>query len=206
MRRKCVLGICSIFLVLVASFNVKDTEFERTHTTNTKGYQVLVPIKIDQDGAFLSYSLTHFYDRDTRKRKKRSVPHGSEKVHYGLTFNGRSHHVEMWPNNDFMSPGLVIEECGADAAMDVNKVKIRPVKNSQCHYTGRVRGRNGSRLALSVCDGLPGYIKTNQGQYFIEPIKSQEPQADGKHVHVVYKASEASAGAFGTGGWEEGWR
>jgi hypothetical protein len=37
-------------------------------------------------------------------------------------------------------------------------------------------------------------------------MKGQEPQADGKHVHFVYKASEASSGAFGTGGWEEAWR
>ena len=206
MRRISVLRICSILLALVASFNVKDTEFEGTHTANIKGYQVLVPIQIGQDGAFLSYSLPHFYDCDTRKRKKRNAPNGSEKVHYGLTFNDKSHHVEMWPNNDFMSQELVIEEWGSDAAVDVKKVTISPVNNSQCHYTGLVRGRNGSRLALSVCDGLSGYIKINQGKYFIEPLKGQEPQSDGKHVHAVYKASEANPGAFGTGGCEEGWR
>jgi hypothetical protein len=166
----------------------------------------------NKDGAFLSFSLTHFYDRhtrmdrDTRTRKKRSAPDGSGKVHYGLTFNGKSRHVEMWPNNNFMSPGLVREEWGPDAALDVNKVTVRPVTNSQCHYTGRARGHDESRLALSVCDGLMGYIKTNQGQYFIEPMKGQKPQSDGKHVHVVYKMSEASAGAFGTSGGEEGWR
>ena len=82
-------------LAVVASFNVKDTEFEGTHTTNFKGYQVLVPIKVDQDGAFLSYSLPQFYDRDTRNRKKRNAPNGSEKIHNGLTLNGKSHHVEM---------------------------------------------------------------------------------------------------------------
>jgi hypothetical protein len=124
------------------------------------------------------------YDSDTRKRKKRTAPNGSDKVRHGLTFNGKSHHVEMWPNNDFMSPGLVIEELGAEAALDVNKVTIRPMNNSHCHYIGRVRGHNGSRLALSVCDGLSGYIKTNQGQYF-EPIKGQEPQTDGKRTRLL---------------------
>jgi hypothetical protein len=186
-------------LVLVESLNVKDTP-------NIKGYQVLVPIKLDKDGKFLSYSLTQFYDRETPKRKKRNAPDSFDKVHYGLTFDGKNHHLEMWPNNNFMSPGLVIEEWGADAALDVNKVTIKPAKYSQCHYTGSVRGQNGSRLALSACDGLSGYIKTNQGLYFIEPMKGQEPQADGKHIHVIYMASEASAGAFGTGGCEEGWR
>jgi len=205
MRRISVLGICSIFLALVASFVVKDKEFEGTRVSNIKGYQVLVPIKVDQDGAFLSYSLSNFYERDTRRRK-RNAPNGSEEVHYGLTFNGKSHHLEMWPNHDFMSPGLVIEEWGPDAGLDINKVTIRAVNNTQCHYTGRVRGHDGSHIALSVCGGLKGCIKTNQGQYFIEPMKGQEPQADGKHVHVVYKRSEASAGAFGTGVGEEGWR
>ena len=196
MRRLSLLGICSAFLALVATVNVKETEFEGAHTKNIKEYEVLVPIKIDQDGKFLSYSLTQFYDRDPLKRKKRNVPGGSETLYYGLKFNGKIHHVEMWPNNHFMSPGLVIEEWGADAALDVNKVTIRPVKYSQCHYTGRVRGHKGFRLALSVCDGLSGYIKTNQGQYFIEPMKGQKPQADGKQVHVIYKASEASAWGF----------
>ena len=95
---------------------------------------------------------------------------------------------------------------GAEATLNVNKVTIKPAKYNPCHYTRSVRGQNGSRLALSVCDGLSGYIKTNQGLYFIEPMKGQEPQADGKHVHVIYMASEASAGAFATGGWEERWR
>jgi hypothetical protein len=206
MWRISPLGICSIFLALAASFVVKDTEFEGTHVSNIKGYQVLVPIKVDQDGSFLFYSLSRFYERDTHKlkRNKRNAPNGSEKVHYGLTFNGKSHHLELWPNNGFMSPGVVIEEWGPDAGLDINKVTTRAVNNTQCHYTGRVRGQDGSRLALSVCDVLSGHIKTNQGQNFIEPMTGQKPQADGKHVHVVYKKSEASA--YGTGDGEEGWR
>ena len=89
MRRLTVIGVYSIFLVLVESLNVKDTEFEGTYTPDIKGYQALVPIKLDQDGEFLSYSLTQFYDRETPKRKKRCAPDGSDKVHYGLTFDGK---------------------------------------------------------------------------------------------------------------------
>ena len=206
MRHLSVIVVCSIFWGLVSSLQDRDTEFAGTSTPNIKGYQVLVPIKIDKDGKFLSYSVTHCYDRETPKRKKRSAPDGSDKVQYSLYFNGEYHHVEMWPNRNMMSPGLVIEEWGADAVLDANKVIIKPANYTQCHYTGRVRGHSGSRPALSVFDGLSGYIKTNQGQYFIEPMKGQEPQADGKHLHVIYMASEISAEAFETGGWEEGWR
>jgi len=205
MRRISVLGMCGMFLALVASFDVNDTENEGKYTNNIEGYQVLVPRKADQDGSFLSYSLPHFYDRDTNTRKKRNASNDSEKVHYNLTFNGKSHHVEMWPNHDFMSPGLVKEEWGPDAALDVKKVTIRRLKNSQGYYTGLVRGHSGSRLALSACDGLSEYFKTNQGQYFIEPVKGKEPDADGKHLHVIYKAPTARARASGTGGLVEAW-
>ena len=65
----------------------------------------------------------------------------------------------MWKYDRTMilSPGLVIEERGPDAALDFNKVTIKPVKISQCLFTGRVKVHNGSRLELSVCDGLSGY-------------------------------------------------
>jgi hypothetical protein len=69
-------------------------------------------------------------------------------------------------------------------------VTIRPVNN------GHGRGNNGSRVALSVCDGLSGYIKTNQWQYF-ELMKGQELQVDGKLLYFFYKVSEASAGGGG---------
>jgi hypothetical protein len=98
------------------------------HTTKLKGCQALVPRKIDQAGAFLSYSLPHFYERDTLMCNKRNAPNGSENMHYSLQFNAKNHHVEMRTNNSFMSLGLVMENRGPNAALDFNKVTIRPVK------------------------------------------------------------------------------
>lgn len=54
MRRISVMGMCKMFLALVASFNVSDTENEGKYTNNIEGCQVLVPRKKDQDGSFLS--------------------------------------------------------------------------------------------------------------------------------------------------------
>jgi hypothetical protein len=47
-------------------------------------------------------------------------------------------------------------------------------------------------------------FQTNQGQYFNEFKKGQEAQADSKHVHAIYKMSEACSRAFGIGGREGG--
>jgi hypothetical protein len=67
-------------------------------------------VKIGQDGDFLSYSLPHFYEHNPSRRRKTRLPDDSEKVHYGLIFDGKGHHVELWPNHDFISPGMMIEE------------------------------------------------------------------------------------------------
>jgi hypothetical protein len=54
-----------------------------------------------------------------------------------------------------------------------------------------VKGHDGSRLALSACDGISGFIKTNRGHYFIEPMKGRPPDEDGQHFHVVYRRSSS---------------
>ena len=32
-----------------------------------------------------------------------------------------------------------------------------------------------------------GYVETDHGRYFIEPVNEAEPQQDGQHVHIAYK-------------------
>jgi hypothetical protein len=77
---------------------------------------VLAPRKLNQDGDFLSYSLPHSYEHDPSRRRNRSLTDDSEKVHYGLTFDGKDHHldgeskklkVELWPKHYFISPGMI---------------------------------------------------------------------------------------------------
>jgi hypothetical protein len=109
----------------------RNKEPEGRYTRNIKDYEVLAPR--NQDGDFLSYSLPHFYEHDPSRRRKRSLPDDSQKVHYGLRFDGKDHHVELWPNHDFISPGMMIDN-----------VKIRRANITRCHYTGRVRGSDYS--------------------------------------------------------------
>jgi hypothetical protein len=68
-----------------------------------------------------------------------SLPDDSEKVHYGLTFDGKDHHVELWPKHYFISPGMMMEERGVGASLDINNVKIKRANTTRCHYTGHVR-------------------------------------------------------------------
>jgi len=45
-----------------------------------------------------------------------------------------------------------------------------------------------------------GYVQTNHGRYFIEPVYQAEPEPDGQHIHVAYKrdAPHEKKGQTGT--------
>jgi hypothetical protein len=151
MKCTTLLRIFCIFAALVSSSvglspripGRRKKEPEGRYTRNIKDYEVLAP-RLNQDGDFLSYSCSHFYKHDPSRRRKRSLPDDSEKVHYGLTSDGKDHHVELWPKHYFISPGMMIEERGVHASLDINNVKIRRANTTRCHYTGRARGSDYS--------------------------------------------------------------
>ncbi|PSN50868.1 A disintegrin and metalloproteinase with thrombospondin motifs 12 [Blattella germanica] len=177
------------------------------YTRDIKEYETLIPEKVNEDGEFLSYELPHFYFRNQTVRYKRNLNSDKEKVHYKLSFHGRDHLLEMSPHHEFLSPGMMVEERNDGVATKVNNIKIRPIRNSLCHHRGRIKNHLGSRLALSVCDGLTGSIKTNHDHYFIEPVKDHVPDTNGRHLHMIYRRSAVSSkNACGTQAWKKGWR
>ncbi|CAK9809490.1 A disintegrin and metalloproteinase with thrombospondin motifs 7 [Anthophora quadrimaculata] len=165
------------------------------YTRDVHEPEFLIPKRVFEDGSFSSYSLPKFYDRQKiSERSKRAIKNGEQqesdddKLHLVLPFNGLEHHVELTPYHDFISPEMVIETRGAGLRENLNEaLRFKRAPDQQCHYRGFIRGHNPSRAALSLCDGVAGYVQTNHGRYFIEPVHEAEPQEDGQHVHIVYK-------------------
>ncbi|XP_076231370.1 A disintegrin and metalloproteinase with thrombospondin motifs 1 [Calliopsis andreniformis] len=162
-----------------------------SYTRDIHEPEFLIPRRVLEDGSFDTYSLPNFYDRrELNERKKRSTEGEAEsdKLHLVLPFNGIEHHVELTPYHEFISPDMVIETRGAGLRSNLNEaLRFKRAPDLQCHYRGFVRGHHGSRAALSLCDGVVGYVHTNHGRYFIEPVGESEPESDGQHVHVAYK-------------------
>ncbi|PSN39708.1 hypothetical protein C0J52_17987 [Blattella germanica] len=155
------------------------------YTRDVGDYEILVPRRVDCHGSFVSYSVPKYYKRNGN-RKKRNTPSDDEKLHYDLHFDGKNHLIELWPNHDFLSPGLVTETWGEGAASDLNEVKIRSVGDNQCHYTGKIKGFPETRVAVSLCNGMAGHIRTKRHHYLIEPVKDHGPEDDGQHLHMIY--------------------
>ncbi|XP_024946987.1 A disintegrin and metalloproteinase with thrombospondin motifs 7 [Cephus cinctus] len=164
---------------------------QRRYSRNIHDPELLIPRRVFEDGSFHTFSLPKFYDRrDTETRQRRSANENepSEKLHLVLPFNGADHHVELQPHREFISPDMVVEIRGAGISTNLNDaLRFKRIPDEQCHYRGFVKGHRNSRAALSLCDGVAGYVQTNQGRYFIEPLEETEPATDGQHVHMVYR-------------------
>lgn len=124
-------------------------------TRDIKEGQLLVPHRATPEGDFHSFDLTQHHNYDIKKfnkRKKRDVS-DPEALHYGVTINNKLHHLELWPNFDFIHPLAVVEKY--EPNLLVPERDVRSIANRKlCNYVGRVRGVNNSRVTLSTCDGL----------------------------------------------------
>ncbi|XP_063991205.1 A disintegrin and metalloproteinase with thrombospondin motifs 12-like [Diachasmimorpha longicaudata] len=183
------------------------------YTRDVRKPELVVPRRANADGSFNTFALASFYNRiEVMERDKRWTNSNVDKLHLILPFNGVDHHLELTPYHDFISPEMVIETRGDGPVNDLNaRLRFKRVSDSQCHYRGFVRRHSNSRAALSLCDGVAGYIQTDHGRYFIEPMSESKPGKDGQHVHMIYKRQaptekDSPKGLCGTGNdWESAW-
>ncbi|XP_025267750.1 A disintegrin and metalloproteinase with thrombospondin motifs 7 [Camponotus floridanus] len=168
--------------------NAPGNVYHGRYTRDIHGPELLIPRRVSDDGSFSTYSLPNFYNRrEISGRDKRSLGM-IDKLHLVLPFNGIDHHVELSPYHEFISPDMVVETRGAGIGTNLDEgLRFRRASDRQCHYRGTIRGHDNSRAALSLCDGVTGYVQTNHGRYFIEPVYQAEPDADGQHIHIAYK-------------------
>ncbi|XP_022900550.2 A disintegrin and metalloproteinase with thrombospondin motifs 6-like [Onthophagus taurus] len=162
------------------------------YTRNIDGYQLAIPRKLNRNGKFLSFSLPHFYKHNgdeildnIQKRRRRSI---DDAVHYGVLIDGEYHKLRLWPNRKLLSPRAIIEKRNPN--IKPNERYVRSLDGEKiCHYTGKIRGQKDSKVALSTCNGLAGYIMNKGDRYFVEPLEGHSPNKRGHHVHMIYKRS-----------------
>jgi len=128
------------------------------HTRNIRNYELVVPHRIDADGRLVSFHLPQFFRHNFRRKRDCQR---NDAVHYNVFFNGREHHVELLPNQGFVAPSIAREFHYAGAEWTLKARRIATESPILCHFTGRVRHVNDSRVALSTCDGLVSVTAIN---------------------------------------------
>ncbi|XP_046392172.1 A disintegrin and metalloproteinase with thrombospondin motifs 12-like [Ischnura elegans] len=203
-----------------SEWNRKYKKPEGRYTRHVEEYEIVVPEKVNEDSSFLSYDLPHYHgarhhhsyaenDEGHKPERRNYEEHG---VHYKVKIGGKDYHLELLPNWGFISPNLVLEVRGKRENDNSSRIKIRTIGDEHnCFYNGVVRGQSNSAVALSLCDGLVGLIKTDEDKYFIEPLRGEEPMANGQYLHIIHKRGRdptgMDSGTCGTSGdWEKAWK
>lgn len=149
------------FLLCTSSENVPLTSGFYTGDLNKviDKFEIVYPERVSKDGSFVSYYLPQYYNIEPMENRPRRHPgqaRSSEtgEVHFYIPIEGKQYHLKLWPNWNFIAPGLVVEKRDARQVQNINKAKIKRVSKRQCHYSGEIVGQPNSNVALSTCYGL----------------------------------------------------
>ncbi|CAH1115336.1 unnamed protein product [Psylliodes chrysocephalus] len=88
---------------------------------------------------------------------------------YEIDAFGKKLILELDFNGKFVAPNLHIVTHFKENFTQRTKHDPRVLG---CFYTGRIRSDPNSKVAVSLCDGMMGYINTNDSSYYIEPAET----------------------------------
>ncbi|XP_014666198.1 PREDICTED: A disintegrin and metalloproteinase with thrombospondin motifs 3-like [Priapulus caudatus] len=148
-------------------------------------YSVTYPRVVDSGGEYLHNYVPH--GRATRVVSKRSVPQNSRQLKVSFDLDGEEVTLKLKQSRHLVAPHAHIEWMRVDNGTSLLWRERIDRQTKHCFYTGRLQNAPNSSAALSNCDGLSGLIKTDHGDYFIEPMSTNASMPDG--AHVVYRRS-----------------
>lgn len=123
--------------------NLRDEHLGRL-ALKSGDHELVYPIKVTESGRFVSHYVPHHF-----KRKRSAF--GDDKLHYVLSNSEKSYLIELQPNFQLLSPGLVTE---VHRGAGIGKRDIQQSPKKRCFYRGKIRDLADSYVALSTCYGL----------------------------------------------------
>lgn len=112
------------------------------------------------------------------------TPASAQHLFFNVTVFGKELHLRLRANRRLVAPGAFVEW----QEDFVEKAKERIY--GDCVFNGDVSDMPQASVAISNCDGLAGLIRTDNGEFFIEPLEKGQQDVEVKgRVHVVYRRS-----------------
>ncbi|CDQ93853.1 unnamed protein product, partial [Oncorhynchus mykiss] len=188
----CILILSLVVVMASSEFQRLSHNSQVEYLSYLQHYQLTVPMQVDENGDFLSYTVKHH--RPGRRRRTADPTSTADpaqtRVFYRLSAYGKHFHLNLTLNPQLVSKHFTVEYWGREG------LEWRHDMVENCHYVGYLQDQYSStRVALSNCKGLHGVITTEEEQYLIEPLKnissttsSQWDQGEGQQ-HVIYKKS-----------------
>ncbi|XP_054248259.1 A disintegrin and metalloproteinase with thrombospondin motifs 3 [Indicator indicator] len=166
-------------------------------SSRAKPYGFVIPISTGADGSYVSNVLS----ASRQRRSPREASHGPRQLYFNVTAFGRQLHLRLQPNARLLAPGATLEwsegSLGAAANRSQATAAARGSRRTEplwtdCAYVGDITDVPGASVAISNCDGLAGMIRTDEDEYFIEPLERGKQMEEEKgRIHLVYRRSAA---------------
>ncbi|XP_040907946.1 A disintegrin and metalloproteinase with thrombospondin motifs 2-like [Toxotes jaculatrix] len=216
---ECRYGL--LIIVFLLQNNFCQSVYIRDNTDSLhqvlSDFSIIRPIRTDSEGRFLSESvsahLLHRSKRDARHAedtpilqmalpvdasqfnhsdhtwKGRSYRVEEVELYYNVTVFGQELQLQLRPNSRLIAPTATMEW------EEAGHLHSQPIGDTGCFYTGKVSNMEDTSVAISNCDGLAGMIRTDQEEFFIEPLDrrrvegEEEEEEEGGRQHIIYRSS-----------------
>ncbi|XP_019218067.1 A disintegrin and metalloproteinase with thrombospondin motifs 14 isoform X2 [Oreochromis niloticus] len=168
-------------------------------------YGLIVPFSTDSHGRYISHVVSAGIGSKgaaapvvdavsgfgSRRRVARSAPEmpsvtsaSAQHLFFNVTVFGKELHLRLRANRRLVAPGAFVEW------QEDFKEKAKERIQGDCVFSGDVTDMPDASVAISNCDGLAGLIRTDNGEFFIEPLEKGQQDVEVKgRVHVVYRRS-----------------
>ncbi|XP_072277315.1 A disintegrin and metalloproteinase with thrombospondin motifs 9 [Pyxicephalus adspersus] len=148
-------------------------------------YEVVTPTRVNEFGEVLPNSM-HF------KRKKRSLapqddPWANATTHYRLSAFGQKFFLNLSANSGFIAPVLTVSLYGQPQDNGTDYYN-QDTDFGHCFYTGHVNSKTEHIAVISLCSGMLGTFKSQDGDYFVEPLLTEDDdEEEHNKPHIVYR-------------------
>ncbi|XP_068090670.1 A disintegrin and metalloproteinase with thrombospondin motifs 16 isoform X2 [Hyperolius riggenbachi] len=146
-------------------------------------YDIVLAYEVDRDGNYITDEISH------SQRRKRSVDRSP--VHLRIHGFGQDMHLELQASDNLIAPGFKIQVFGEGQSKSTDVYSL----HDYCFYQGKLLFHENSAVALSMCNGLSGLIRTQETDYLLKPLpahialKHNYSTSDSHQPHVLYKRS-----------------
>nr|AAH80332.1 adamts9 protein [Xenopus tropicalis] len=129
------------------------------------------------------------------KRTRRSVPNSRDidpwaasRTHYKLSAFGQHFFLNLTANSGFMAPVFTVSLHGKPRG-NQSSYYTDNTDFQHCFFNGHVNHRAEHTAVISLCSGMLGTFKSQDGDYFVEPLLSDDSEYEEEHnkPHVVYR-------------------
>lgn len=130
-------------------WTVLPCDYKEEFLSYLEHYQLTIPIRVDQNGAFLSFTVKNKPSRRRRSTDPYDQELAASKLFFKLSAYGKHFHLNLTLNTALVSRHFTVEYWGKDGPQWKHDFL------DHCHYTGYLQDQHSTtKVALSNCNGL----------------------------------------------------